>query len=107
MSQQFPGPPPDPHQPYGYVQYPESSNALLALILSITNFILCPFLAPVAWYMGNKEIEAIDQGRRDPTKRDQANAARILGIIGTILLGIGVLITIGAVVIVLIAVGSG
>ena len=71
--------------------YPESSNALLALILSIANFVVCPILAPIAWYIASKELQAIDAGRRDPSKRDQANAGRILGIIGTVLLALGVL----------------
>ncbi len=106
MSDQFPGPPPQPGQPYGMMQYPESSSATLALILSILSFVVCGLLAPVGWYMGNKEIEAIDAGRRDPSKRDQANAARILGIIGTVILALVVLFIIGVLLIVLFAASS-
>lgn len=88
MSSIPPAPPPVPPGGFPASQYPESSNALLALILSIANFVVCPVLAPIAWYLGGKELAAIDEGRRDPSKRDQANAARILGIIGTALLGL-------------------
>lgn len=86
-------PPVPPYPPPGGQpanQYPESSNALLALILSIANFIVCPVLSPIAWVIASKELRAIDAGRRDPAKRDQANAGRILGIIGTVLLVLGV-----------------
>ena len=52
---------------------------------------ICGVLAPIAWIMGKNELEAIDSGRRPPQQRGTANAGRILGIIGTVLLGIGVL----------------
>jgi len=86
-----PVPPPVPPGGFPASQFPESSNALLALILSIANFFVCPVLAPVAWFIAGKELDGIDAGLRDPSKRDQANAARILGIIGTILLVIGLI----------------
>ena len=77
----------------------------MALILSIANFVVCPILAPIAWVIAGKELTAIDAGRRDPTKRDQANAARILGIIGTVLLGLG-LVFIFFIVVIAVAAGS-
>ena len=83
--QQFPT---DPNQ------YPESSQATTILVLGILGLIICGFLAPVAWIMGNNEIQAIDAGRRPPQQRGTANAGRILGIIGTVLLGIGVIVLI-------------
>jgi hypothetical protein len=42
--------------------------------------------------MGNNELAAIDAGRRAPENRGTANAGRILGIISTVLLAIGVAI---------------
>jgi len=44
--------------------------------------------------MGNKELAAIDSGLRSPENRSTANAGRILGIIGTVLLGIGLVVAI-------------
>jgi hypothetical protein len=38
--------------------------------------------------MGNKELQAIDAGLRNPDNRGTANAGRIIGIIGTVLLGV-------------------
>ena len=71
--------------------YPESSQATTALVLGILGVVVCGILAPIAWSMGTKELEAIDSGRRPPQNRGTANAGRILGIIGTVLLAIGII----------------
>jgi hypothetical protein len=75
-------------------QYPEASQATTILVLGILGLIICGILAPVAWIMGKNELEAIDSGRRPPENRGTANAGKILGIIGTVLIGIGLLILI-------------
>jgi hypothetical protein len=72
--------------------YPEQSRATTVLVLGILGIVICSILAPIAWYLGNEEVRAIDAGRRDPTNRSTANAGRILGIIGTVLLGVGIVI---------------
>lgn len=71
--------------------YPEASQSTTILVLGILGLVLCQVLGPFAWVMGNKELEAIDSGRRPPENRGTANAGRILGIIGTIFLAIGVI----------------
>lgn len=85
--QQFPatGFPGQPGGQFGYV-FPENSQASTALILGLLGLLFCAICAPFAWSIGQKEIDAIDAGRRDPSKRDIANAGKILGIIGTVLL---------------------
>ena len=70
-------------------RYPEPSQATTILVLGILGLIICGVLAPFAWVMGNKELAAIDGGLRPPENRGTANAGRILGIIGTVLLGVG------------------
>lgn len=72
--------------------YPEASQATTVLVLGILGLIICQFLAPVAWVMGNNELQAIDAGRRNPDNRGTANAGRILGIVGTVLMAIGILV---------------
>lgn len=72
--------------------YPEGSQAITALVLGILGIITCPILGPIAWQMGQKELEAIDSGRRPPENRGTANAGKILGIIGTAFLGLGVIL---------------
>jgi uncharacterized membrane protein YjgN (DUF898 family) len=74
--------------------YPESSQATTVLVLGILGVVVCGILAPIAWAMGNTELEAIDTGRRPPENRGTANAGRILGIIGTVLLAIGIIFVI-------------
>lgn len=83
-----PGFPTDPNR------FPEASQATTILVLGILGLILCQVLAPVAWVMGNNELEAIDAGRRPSENRGTANAGRILGIVGTVLLAIGVVVLI-------------
>ncbi len=87
---QNPGPGAAAANPYGQ-QYSQSSNATTALIVAIAGFVCCQLAAPVALYLGKKEVEAIDQGLVDPAERGKAKAAYILGIIGTVLLVLVVL----------------
>lgn len=77
---------PPPGQYYQPVMYPEQSQSTVVLVLGILGLVFCQVLAPIAWYMGNTELAAIDEGRRDPTNREHANIGRILGIIGTLLI---------------------
>jgi len=71
--------------------YPEQSQATTALVLGIIGLVMCQVLGPFAWSMGNKEMQAIDAGRRTPDNRGTASAAKILGIIGTVFLAIEVI----------------
>jgi hypothetical protein len=75
--------------------YPEQSQATTALVLGILSIVVCQILGPFAWQIANKEMAAIDAGRRPPENRSNANAGRILGIIGTVLLALGLLFFVG------------
>jgi TRAP-type C4-dicarboxylate transport system permease small subunit len=91
-------PPPTPPQfPSEGGAYPEPSQATTALVLGILGIVICGILAPFAWNIGNKELAAIDAGRRAPENRGTANAGRILGIVGTVLLAIGIVFLILAI----------
>lgn len=90
----FPQAPPN----YGYqqMQYPEDSQAVLSLVLSLVGLVACSgLLCPLGWYFGNKELAGIDAGRRDPSKRDMAKAGQVIGIIGSLLLALGLLVFVG------------
>jgi hypothetical protein len=50
-----------------------------------------PLLGPVAWWLGLADRRAVDAGRRDPSGRGAAVAGYVLGIIGTVILGVGLL----------------
>ena len=102
-------PPSAPVPPSGVAagMYPEQSQATMILVLGILSIVFCQVLGPFAWVMGNKELEAIDAGRRPPENRSNANAGRITGIIGTVLLGLGLLVVVGVLLFgLLFAVGS-
>jgi len=71
--------------------YPEASQATTALVLGILGIVICPILGPFAWSMGAKELQAIDAGRRPAENRGTANASKILGIVGTALMGLYVI----------------
>lgn len=70
--------------------YQEDSQATTVLILGILSLVLCQILGPIAWVMGNKELAGIDAGVRPPQNRGTAQAGRILGIISTVLMIIGI-----------------
>jgi uncharacterized membrane protein YjgN (DUF898 family) len=72
--------------------YQEDSQATTILVLGILSLVLCQVLGPFAWVMGNKELAGIDAGRRAPENRGSAQAGRILGIISTVLMIIGVVL---------------
>ncbi|MEN8234136.1 MAG: DUF4190 domain-containing protein [Actinomycetota bacterium] len=70
--------------------YQEDSQATTVLVLGILGLVMCQVLGPFAWVMGNREIEAIEAGRRPAQNRGTAQAGRILGIIATVLMIIGI-----------------
>ena len=61
------------------------------LILGICGLVLCQVLGPFAWSMGNKALREIDASHGQIGGRDTINVGRILGIIATVLLGLGLL----------------
>jgi uncharacterized membrane protein YjgN (DUF898 family) len=68
-----------------------SNQAITALVLGILGIICCGLLAPIAWYLGNQELMAIREGRSPAAGEGLAKAAKILGIIGTVLLVLSLL----------------
>ncbi|HEX3553476.1 MAG TPA: DUF4190 domain-containing protein [Thermoanaerobaculia bacterium] len=77
-------PPPPPLVPQA--QQSASTQAITSLILGILGVICCGLLAPIAWYIGNQEIRAIQAGASPPASEGLARAGMILGIVGSVLL---------------------
>lgn len=67
-----------------------SSRATTALVLGIVSIVCCSLCGPFAWYIGKQEMDAIRAGTVAATNEGMAKAGMILGIVGTILLGLGV-----------------
>jgi len=97
-------PPPNQYgaaPPYGFV-VPEHPQATTVLILGILGLVLCQAISPFAWVMGNRVVAEIDASNGQLGGRSQANAGRICGIVGTALIGLALLVSAAAIVVVLI-----
>lgn len=70
---------------------PEKSQATTSLVLGILGLVCCGVIAPFAWFIGKKEVDAIGEGRRPPDGHGMAKAGMILGIIGTVFLVLGII----------------
>ncbi|MCS6859335.1 MAG: hypothetical protein NZT92_03315 [Abditibacteriales bacterium] len=68
-----------------------SVNGTLILVLGILSVVSCSILGPVAWIMGNNALTTLNQGGGSESERGLVVAGRILGIIGTVLLVLGIL----------------
>ena len=68
---------------------PNASNAVTALVLGILGIVLCPLLGPVAWVLGRRGEQEIDGSGGAVGGRGLATAGKVLGIVGTFLLMIG------------------
>jgi TRAP-type C4-dicarboxylate transport system permease small subunit len=69
----------------------QSSKATMAVVFGVLGIVCCGLLAPVAWYLAAEELKQINAGRISEANRGMAQVAKILGIIGTILLVLGLL----------------
>lgn len=78
-----------PVPPYGPPR--DHERAVTVLVLGILGLVLCQVLGPVAWIMGNRVVREIDASGGQLGGRSTANAGRICGIVGTVLLVLGLL----------------
>ena len=69
-----------------------SREAVTALVLGILGIVCCGLVAPVAWYLGQNELRAIRLGQASAAGEGMAMAGRILGMIGTALLILGLVV---------------
>lgn len=66
-----------------------SSQATTALIVGIVGVVCCFPAGPFAWYLGNKELQMIAAGQSSPAGEGAAKAGKILGMVGSALLILG------------------
>jgi uncharacterized membrane protein YjgN (DUF898 family) len=69
----------------------EHPQGTVILVLGILGFVSCGLLGPVAWFMGSKAIREIDAARVPCTNRSQVQIGRVLGIVTTVLVLLGIL----------------
>jgi hypothetical protein len=116
--QQSPGQPPYGQQPYGATpgygfpgqapaNHPSATTALVLSLIGLVGIALCGgitlVLSPFAWRMGARAVREIDANPGMYAGRDQANAGRIMGLIGTVLLGLAVLAFVAAIALLMVA----
>ncbi len=77
------------------LQAKASSQATTALIVGIVGVVCCGLAAPFAWYLGNKELQQIAAGLAPAAGQGAAQAGKILGMIGSALLILGVIWIVG------------
>ncbi len=65
-------------------------QATTILVMGILGLVLCQVLGPFAWSMGNKALREIDASQGLLGGRETVNIGRILGIVATALLGLGI-----------------
>ena len=90
MSDSVP-PPYGGYPPPPYFAPRDHPSATTVLVLGILGLVACQVLSPIAWVMGNRVVGEIDASHGQVGGRSAANAGRICGIIGTVLLGISLL----------------
>jgi TRAP-type C4-dicarboxylate transport system permease small subunit len=72
-------------------QPPNHPQATTALVLGILGLVVCGAIAPFAWNIGSKAVQEIDASGGAWGGRTEANAGRILGMVGTALLVVALL----------------
>ena len=100
-----------PMPPYGAPQYlpaygpvaPDHPQATTVLILGILGLLVCGAIAPFAWVMGNRVVGEIDASNGAMGGRGNAQAGRVCGIVGSVLLGLALVFLL---LLVVIALGS-
>jgi len=95
-----------PHDPFDAptTSRPNADGAVPALVLGILSIFFCPLCAPFAWYFGQRAERLVDASGGVLGGRGEATAGKIIGIVMSVLmlLGIVLLIVFG----VLVAAGS-
>lgn len=99
---------------YGYpapANHPSATTSLVLSLIGLVGIMFCGgitlVLSPFAWRIGARAVREIDAEPGRYGGRDQANAGRIMGIIGTVLLVLGVLLLLGLVVLAVATSSSG
>ena len=71
-------------------QLPNAPGAIAALVVGILGLIMCPLAGPIAWVLGQSAEREVDASGGTLGGRGVATAGKILGIIATVLLALGV-----------------
>ncbi len=67
-------------------------RGVLILVLGILGIVGCCVCPPIAWYMGSQDMAEIEAGRMDPEGKQMTQIGMILGIVGSVLLVLSVIV---------------
>jgi len=84
-----PAPPYGSAPAYGFAP-PDHPKANTSLVLGILGVVLCQVVAPFAWVIGRRTVQEIDASGGRWGGRGQAQAGFVLGIVGTVILGLSI-----------------
>lgn len=76
------------------------------MVLGILGLVLCSFVAPFAWITGKRTMDEIDASYGRLGGRGMAQAGYVMGIIGTVLLGLTLLLVVGVVLLAILSAGT-
>ena len=71
---------------------PNASAAVPAMVLGILGIILCPLFGPFAWFLGRKGEQEVDASGGALGGRGLATAGKVLGMVGTFFIALGIVI---------------
>jgi hypothetical protein len=98
---------PSAYPPAGGPYAPDHPKATTVLVLGILGVVVCQVLGPFAWVMGKRTVAEIDASGGRLGGRGSAQAGYVLGVVGTVLLGLSLLFLIGYVVLMGALIGGG
>ncbi len=70
----------------------KSHRGGVVLTLGILGLVVCFICGIIAWVMGNKDLQEMDQGLMDPAGKGLTQAGRICGMVSVALAILGILI---------------
>jgi hypothetical protein len=96
---------PDYGPPYYGPQSYSHPNGTTILVLGILSLVVCTFIGPFAWAIGNRALREIDESGYHYENRGHVQAGRICGIISSVLLMVSLAFVIFLVVVVAVTEG--
>ena len=94
------------HGGYGAPAAPAHPSASTVLVLGILGLVVCGILAPFAWVKGTRTLREIDAQPGRWSGRDQVQIGRVLGIVGSVLLGLALVFALVMIVLFFVTAGA-
>ena len=67
-------------------------RGVMILVMGILGLVVCAPVGIAAWIMGNQDLAKMDAGLMDPEGRQLTNVGKILGIVATVLIVLGIVV---------------